>query len=102
MHLDSESSFDDVDAITAFDNFGVVVMTDLMIETRKCRLEYESKNKIPAQKTLRYKNDLFLDFIGWQKKYPKNHARHRSYFPETWLWDLVPTKYKEIYIQYLP
>ncbi|XP_011874735.1 PREDICTED: alpha-2-macroglobulin-like protein 1 isoform X2 [Vollenhovia emeryi] len=105
-----------VDAIQAFDDFGAVVMSDLILETRPChqirrgrgRSRMKNRAHIPflsASAELETDAGMFkmaktlpmaypLLNVGPEQGYvdqvPDQPAL-RSYFPETWLWELVPT-----------
>ncbi|XP_011636564.2 murinoglobulin-1-like [Pogonomyrmex barbatus] len=109
-----------VDAIQAFDDFGAVVMSDLILETRPClqrlrlrgRARSRSKSPIPflsasseplpdtvdagmfkMAKTLPMAYPLLNvgpEQGGYVDQVP-DQPTLRSYFPETWLWELVPT-----------
>ncbi|XP_077262894.1 alpha-2-macroglobulin-like protein 1 [Temnothorax americanus] len=108
-----------VDAIQAFDDFGAVVMSDLILETRPCHqlrrgrgrsmnVSLKSMAPIPflsASAELETDAGMFkmaktlpmaypLLNVGPEQGYmdqvPDQPAL-RSYFPETWLWELVPT-----------
>ena len=104
-----------VDATQAFDDFGAIVMSDLILETRPCPqldrdrfrnsgpftnvfrsasvLESETGMFKVAAKTLPMAYPLLN--VGPEQAYvdqvPDQPATLRSYFPETWLWELVPT-----------
>ncbi|KAM0729472.1 Alpha-2-macroglobulin-like protein 1 [Formica fusca] len=105
-----------VDAIQAFDDFGAIVMSDLILETRPCPqlhrmdrfrtstiqtfflpsssvLESEAGMFKMAAKTLPMAYPLLNE--GPEQAYvdqvPDQPATLRSYFPETWLWEMVPT-----------
>ncbi|XP_018342836.1 PREDICTED: alpha-2-macroglobulin-like protein 1 isoform X2 [Trachymyrmex septentrionalis] len=107
-----------VDAIQAFDDFGAVVMSDLILETRPClqlrRGRGRSMNvKAPMIATSAipfFSADMETDAGMFKAKtlpmaYPllnvgpeqgyvdqtSDQPPLRSYFPETWLWELVPT-----------
>ncbi|XP_020295682.1 alpha-2-macroglobulin-like protein 1 isoform X2 [Pseudomyrmex gracilis] len=104
-----------VDAIQAFDDFGVVVMSDLMLETRPCSEIYDRWDRgrsmlfnilMPQdirtdmeQGGIQFMKTLPMAFpllnVGPEQGYvdqvPNPPAPLRSYFPETWLWELVPT-----------
>ncbi|KAG5319082.1 A2ML1 protein, partial [Acromyrmex heyeri] len=109
-----------VDAIQAFDDFGAVVMSDLILETRPClqlrRGRGRSMNvKAPMIATsaipfFSASSDMETDAGMFKAKtlpmaYPllnvgpeqgyvdqaSDQPPLRSYFPETWLWELVPT-----------
>ncbi|XP_012532021.1 alpha-2-macroglobulin-like protein 1 [Monomorium pharaonis] len=107
-----------VDAIQAFDEFGAVVMSDLILETRPClqlrkgrgrsmgmgirgpipflaasaEMETDGMFKIPKTLPMAYPllNNIMGPEQGYVDQVPDQPAI-RSYFPETWLWELVPT-----------
>ncbi|XP_076671615.1 pregnancy zone protein isoform X2 [Andrena cerasifolii] len=107
-----------VDAVQAFDDFGVIVMSDLVLETRPCPiatvLRFKMRDISRMQAAGEGKADTFsihseiqpLAFpltnfasaqpamaleAGYVDELPDQTAAIRSYFPETWLWELVPT-----------
>ncbi|XP_011696887.1 PREDICTED: alpha-2-macroglobulin-like protein 1 isoform X2 [Wasmannia auropunctata] len=108
-----------VDAIQAFDDFGAVVMSDLVLETRPCpprgrrgrgRSRSRSKVQLPipflsATSEMETDAGMFkmaktlpmaypLLNVGPEQGYVDQASDQpplRSYFPETWLWELVPT-----------
>lgn len=104
-------NFNYVDAMQAFSDFGVIVMSDLVLISRPCAeygftlmygrtLAMDSSDIVKAMQPtavplINYKT---LDAVGTSEvdHYYFDHltdqtAALRSYFPETWLWELVPT-----------
>ncbi|XP_054012298.1 murinoglobulin-1-like isoform X1 [Hylaeus anthracinus] len=106
-----------VDAIQAFDDFGVVVMSDLIIETRPCPLFFRERSVSPWFKVQMMREDMdepdmlkamqptafpLINFavsaaemspeVGYVDQLPDQTTTLRSYFPETWLWELIPTE----------
>lgn len=107
---------DYVDAIQAFDDFGAVVMSDLVLQTRPCpelTLHYSDDMKMMSgmkgdqtDRVVHAARKMPLAFpllnfavaaaamgpeVGYVDQIPEPPATLRSYFPETWLWELVPT-----------
>ncbi|XP_015600837.1 alpha-2-macroglobulin-like protein 1 isoform X2 [Cephus cinctus] len=102
-----------VDAMQAFNDFGVIVMTDLTLETRPCpelsyfrRLFSQHVIKMHRSSTLQDKMMIkplafpLLNFqdqtmsntgMAYVDQQPDQATTLRSYFPETWLWELIPT-----------
>ncbi|XP_015109865.1 alpha-2-macroglobulin-like [Diachasma alloeum] len=109
-----------VDAMQAFDDFGVIVMSDLILESRPCpqnqwirsreNIDFEmmrTRMDEPDRMwgTVRMMPQAFplLNFavvdssapgpdLGYADQLPDHILKApRSYFPETWLWDLVAT-----------
>ncbi|XP_011171215.1 alpha-2-macroglobulin-like protein 1 isoform X3 [Solenopsis invicta] len=108
-----------VDAIQAFDDFGAVVMSDLILETRPClqlrnrgrgrsmnvgimgpipffaaSADVETDGMFKMAKTLPMAYPLLNNIMGPEQGYVDqvpDQPAIRSYFPETWLWELVPT-----------
>ncbi|XP_012231026.1 alpha-2-macroglobulin-like protein 1 isoform X2 [Linepithema humile] len=108
-----------VDAIQAFDDFGAIVMSDLILETRPCprltanRMAVRSRSRqfshFSNVKEIDAADGRFqfamaktalpmaypLLNVGPEQAYvdqvPDQPAPLRSFFPETWLWELVPT-----------
>ncbi|OAD58540.1 Alpha-2-macroglobulin-like protein 1, partial [Eufriesea mexicana] len=85
-----------VDTLQAFTDFGVIVMSDLVLETRPCPWLFQERasTKISYFPII----ELPIDFaVAAAAKDPgiDQHSSYmaelRSYFPETWLWELVPT-----------
>ncbi|XP_050045320.2 pregnancy zone protein-like isoform X4 [Dermacentor andersoni] len=104
------SNVEYVDSITAFDESGVVVMSDLTLETRPCRKNiydrppYALAAPASVQDAEEY-DDEQLDIAGGLPGVPvaldsvaqsapsgnipaKSAVEVRTYFPETWLWEL--------------
>ncbi|KAL0109694.1 hypothetical protein PUN28_014611 [Cardiocondyla obscurior] len=106
-----------VDAIQAFDDFGAIVMSDLILETRPChqlrsgRIMNRMGGMAGPHPFLSASGELDTDVgilkmakslpmaypllnvgpePGYVDQVPDQPAL-RSYFPETWLWELVPT-----------
>ncbi|KAI4503310.1 hypothetical protein M0802_001532 [Mischocyttarus mexicanus] len=107
-----------VDAAQAFNDFGAIVMSDLIIETRPCPKFYINLRQ-PEIRLYSYanfeepglmmKNEMktmpmaypLLNFpaaatemgaeLAYVEQSPDLVTTLRSYFPETWLWELVPT-----------
>lgn len=104
------SNVEYVDSITAFDESGVVVMSDLTLETRPCRKAIYDRPPYafaaPASgDTVRYSYaptrhfasgapgvaslDAEPESISLDRNVPaKSAVEVRNYFPETWLWEL--------------
>ncbi|XP_011146903.2 murinoglobulin-1 [Harpegnathos saltator] len=105
-----------VDAVQAFDDFGAVVMSDLILETRPCPqfftgfaqardflgvrnmvlragIEQEPAIVNKAMRTLPMAVPLLnlSPEHSYVDSVPDQSVTLRSYFPETWLWELVPT-----------
>ncbi|RLU16697.1 hypothetical protein DMN91_010765 [Ooceraea biroi] len=104
-----------VDAIQAFDDFGAIVMSDLVLETRPCPPFSTVSFKMYQAPFNFQKTDLLQEAgimataktlpmaypllnVGPEQSYvdqaldqPSLSADLRSYFPETWLWELVST-----------
>ncbi|PNF16410.1 Murinoglobulin-1 [Cryptotermes secundus] len=86
-----------VDSIQAFDDFGVVVMSDLTVETRPCNTMTESSpirglmmpNTPPLAFPLVVKAATMLQ--GYMEDSRPSAVEVRSFFPETWLWELQYT-----------
>ncbi|XP_050576186.1 alpha-1-macroglobulin-like [Bombus affinis] len=89
-----------VDAVQAFVDFGVIVMSDLVLQTRPCPWMYmEHTDMFLASHVSSFKSfhsdavaaaamDPGVEYVDQN---PAQTATLRSYFPETWLWELVPT-----------
>ncbi|PSN55938.1 Pregnancy zone protein [Blattella germanica] len=83
-----------VDSIQAFDDFGVVVMSDLTLETRPCNSVIDSAPahglKLPSMSPLAF--PLTVQSASYPKSYVADSrpsaVEVRSFFPETWLWEL--------------
>ncbi|XP_065290736.1 pregnancy zone protein-like isoform X3 [Dermacentor albipictus] len=104
------SNVEYVDSITAFDESGVVVMSDLTLETRPCRKNIYDRPPyaLAAPASVRDAeeyDDEQLDIAGGMPGVPvaldsvaqsapsanipaKSAVEVRTYFPETWLWEL--------------
>ncbi|KAL2717509.1 murinoglobulin-1-like [Vespula squamosa] len=108
-----------VDAAQAFNDFGTIVMSDLIIETKPCpKLFFNLRqtdftlyavSKTDEESGLMFKSDMktmpmaypLLNFpvatadmgaeLAYVDQSPDLVTTLRSYFPETWLWELVPT-----------
>lgn len=97
------------DAITAFEDAGMIVLTDLILETRPClpidMFEIPSHerttlskldrmptniNSLPSAIPLEMVIDEALTTVPSPPLTPKSISIVRSYFPETWLWQLQP------------
>ncbi|XP_013792866.2 alpha-2-macroglobulin-like protein 1, partial [Limulus polyphemus] len=94
-----------LDSITAFDEAGLVVISDMELETRPCKPSDFGYVGIPCTY---YDDTRYGDFaahrigglgaggfssnigggIGIRKKTNKPVVEIRTYFPETWLWEL--------------
>ncbi|XP_076621496.1 alpha-2-macroglobulin-P isoform X2 [Colletes latitarsis] len=107
-----------VDAIQAFDDFGVVVMSDLVLETRPCPLFFKDHSMLLPRHQVQMNRDgidvsdvmralqptafPLINYVlaasdmnpelGYIDQIPDQTATLRSYFPETWLWELIPTE----------
>ncbi|XP_031782380.1 alpha-1-macroglobulin isoform X1 [Nasonia vitripennis] len=111
-----------VDAIQAFDDFGTIVMSDLILESRPCPPWRSSFGRVPLgpssdeidepDRMLKAVKAMPLAFqfgapgipgpeaspMGQDVNYVNPTSMEsqtstivRSYFPETWIWELVPT-----------
>ncbi|XP_066592787.1 alpha-2-macroglobulin-like protein 1 isoform X2 [Prorops nasuta] len=100
-----------VDATQAFDDFGVIVISDLTLETRPCpQIDYPQNRRLlfgvppppdmllPMPRAFPLLNfpDSSASMGPEELQYVDQFAQTpapalRSYFPETWLWELVPT-----------
>ncbi|XP_017795621.1 PREDICTED: murinoglobulin-1-like [Habropoda laboriosa] len=88
-----------VDATEAFSNFGVVVMSDLVLETRPCPWLFQEHTALDNAELNQYVHAQQFDFAvaaaakdpGVVDDLPSKSPTLRSYFPETWLWELIPT-----------
>ncbi|KAK1121212.1 hypothetical protein K0M31_010519 [Melipona bicolor] len=90
-----------VDAVQAFVDFGVIVMSDLILQTRPCPWMYMEHTDFYRVFTHSIKSFNSAEFavaaaamdpgVGYVDQNPSQTATLRSYFPETWLWELVPT-----------
>ncbi|XP_067001260.2 alpha-2-macroglobulin-like protein 1 [Anabrus simplex] len=78
-----------VDAIQAFDDFGAVVMSDLTLETRPCN----SPVAAGVSRSMVYFSTppraYPLTEVDYNEEIQPNTAEVRTYFPETWLWELL-------------
>lgn len=110
-------TFDYVDTIKAFDTFGTIVMSDLILETRPCPqipswLTIARRTYYPAEEDYhsmfmsamplafprlnfnvahsRLPSRMLIEEIDYMDQLSDQTATVRSYFPETWLWELVP------------
>ncbi|CAL7935225.1 unnamed protein product [Xylocopa violacea] len=97
-----DTSINYVDATQAFADFGVIVMSNLVLKTRPCpwlfketvltRAYMLSLNKPPHDLRDYAVAAAAMDpGVGYTDQLPDEAATIRSYFPETWLWELVPT-----------
>nr|XP_050045323.1 pregnancy zone protein-like isoform X7 [Dermacentor andersoni] len=98
------SNVEYVDSITAFDESGVVVMSDLTLETRPCRKNIYDRPPyalaapaILRSSGARHRGGLpgvpvALDSVAQSAPSgnipAKSAVEVRTYFPETWLWEL--------------
>ncbi|KAL1422269.1 hypothetical protein MTO96_022148 [Rhipicephalus appendiculatus] len=103
------SNVEYVDSITAFDESGVIVMSDLTLETRPCRKNIYDRPPYalaaPAMRVSYHSYEAAYAFQGGLPGVPvaldsvaqnspsvnipaKSAVEVRTYFPETWLWDL--------------
>ncbi|XP_065290737.1 pregnancy zone protein-like isoform X4 [Dermacentor albipictus] len=101
------SNVEYVDSITAFDESGVVVMSDLTLETRPCRKNiYDRPPYALAAPAMRVSYHSYeVAYSGGMPGVPvaldsvaqsapsanipaKSAVEVRTYFPETWLWEL--------------
>lgn len=102
------SNVEYVDSITAFDESGMVVMSDLTLETRPCRKAIYDRPPYalaapamrgPSYAVTAYHSggapgvaatlDSLPEAIAVNREIPaKSAVEVRNYFPETWLWDL--------------
>ncbi|XP_065290738.1 pregnancy zone protein-like isoform X5 [Dermacentor albipictus] len=98
------SNVEYVDSITAFDESGVVVMSDLTLETRPCRKNIYDRPPyaLAAPAILRSSGarhrggmpgvPVALDSVAQSAPSAnipaKSAVEVRTYFPETWLWEL--------------
>uniref|UniRef100_A0A0C9R6R1 TEP1-F n=1 Tax=Fopius arisanus TaxID=64838 RepID=A0A0C9R6R1_9HYME len=108
-----------VDAMQAFDDFGVIVMSDLILESRPCpqnqwirsreNIDFEMMRTrmdepdrmwgvrmmpqaFPLQNFAVVDSSAPGPDLGYADQLPDHILKApRSYFPETWLWDLVAT-----------
>ncbi|XP_076171368.1 murinoglobulin-1 [Ptiloglossa arizonensis] len=103
-----------VDATQAFDDFNVIVMSDLVLVTRPCSqnfnmiLEQVSFSRMQGEidepdmmKAMQPTAFALINYelspkemtadVGYFDQLSDRTANLRSYFPETWLWELVPT-----------
>ncbi|KAG7202424.1 hypothetical protein KM043_018735 [Ampulex compressa] len=110
------SGFNYVDAVQAFVDFGAVIMSDLLLETRPCperrfalgrvllseRQHDRDETDITGFKSAMAMPMAFplINFsdvpainaeLGYVDQPPEPTITLRSYFPETWLWELLPT-----------
>ncbi|XP_035231579.1 LOW QUALITY PROTEIN: alpha-2-macroglobulin-like [Stegodyphus dumicola] len=103
---------DRADSVNAFENAGIVVLTDLKLETRKCTLRDPFPHGISRHPYITAKSRSFdqlhheahfipqrlsipttkvpdeLDIQEIPESTPKSTEEIRSYFPETWLWEI--------------
>ncbi|XP_046398811.1 alpha-2-macroglobulin-like protein 1 isoform X2 [Ischnura elegans] len=96
-----------VDALKAFDDFGVIVMTDLTMETRPCSV-WEGEAGAANFRGMAFPRSgaaipdvvylsqampmaVSLDSVPYGGSNRAPVVEVRSFFPETWLWDLVHT-----------
>lgn len=97
------------DAMEAFDNAGILVMSDLNIETRPCRevsrifpmylmrrggMDPRFKSARVSAESMPAESRTFFSATEDVNSYDsvvdlQSAVSVRSYFPETWLWDLV-------------
>ncbi|CAK9803715.1 Mug1 [Anthophora plagiata] len=96
-----------VDAMQAFDDFRVIVMSDLVLDTRPCPLLFQERtafnfqrksNLILSSNYPRIENFAFAVAAaakdpgeGYAEDLSSLSTTLRSYFPETWLWELIHT-----------
>ncbi|XP_017887917.1 pregnancy zone protein-like isoform X2 [Ceratina calcarata] len=96
-----DRSINYVDAMQAFNDFGVIAMSDLTLVTRPC-----PPKRGGIQHTVELNSELpdFSDIpmidsavaaaaigVAYNDQLLDQTAKLRSYFPETWLWTLTPT-----------
>ncbi|XP_065290739.1 pregnancy zone protein-like isoform X6 [Dermacentor albipictus] len=88
------SNVEYVDSITAFDESGVVVMSDLTLETRPCRKNIYDRPPyaLAAPASGMPGVPVALDSVAQSAPSAnipaKSAVEVRTYFPETWLWEL--------------
>nr|XP_050045324.1 pregnancy zone protein-like isoform X8 [Dermacentor andersoni] len=88
------SNVEYVDSITAFDESGVVVMSDLTLETRPCRKNIYDRPPyaLAAPASGLPGVPVALDSVAQSAPSgnipAKSAVEVRTYFPETWLWEL--------------
>ncbi|KAK2588934.1 hypothetical protein KPH14_001789 [Odynerus spinipes] len=107
------SRLNSVDAAQAFNEFGAIVMSDLIIRTLPCvRILFQldhNRDRHMDEPDMVQKSGIrtmpmaypLLNFpvaaaamgpeISYVDQPPDQAVTLRSYFPETWLWELVPT-----------
>ncbi|XP_071089780.1 alpha-2-macroglobulin-like protein 1 isoform X1 [Haliotis cracherodii] len=79
-----------VDAVEAFRQMGMAVATNMLLETRPCSKEYAvlyEEGGLPGPGGGQRVLPLGIPLSAAQKKKPSGSVL-RSYFPETWLWEL--------------
>ncbi|XP_067665112.1 alpha-2-macroglobulin-like protein 1 isoform X2 [Haliotis asinina] len=80
-----------VDAVEAFRQMGMAVATNMVLETRPCSKEYpvyyDGGVGLPGPISIQTELPRGIPLSETQKKKPSGSVL-RSYFPETWLWDL--------------
>ncbi|KFM56606.1 Pregnancy zone protein, partial [Stegodyphus mimosarum] len=103
---------DRADSVHAFENAGTVVLTDLKLETRKCTLRDPYRHGVSGHPWITAKSRSFntfdraahyvpqrlsipttkvpekVDMPEVPESTPKSTEEIRSYFPETWLWEI--------------
>lgn len=93
------SEYEHVDAITAFNDIGVIVMTDLTLETRPCPSISESSSLFKYDlRSSSIPIPLSLDSNAISNNHNKNddsaktklnRSNIRYLFPEAWLWSVI-------------
>ncbi|XP_070557715.1 alpha-2-macroglobulin-like isoform X2 [Ptychodera flava] len=76
------------DALTAFKNVDMVVMTDVLLETRPCE---NRRAPVVMSSKMDSTDDLQAILMVEKRKFVENFSPLvdiRTYFPETWLWKL--------------
>ncbi|XP_039282066.1 alpha-1-macroglobulin [Nilaparvata lugens] len=91
-----------VDAKTAFDDLGVIIITDLKLETRPCHnvlnstsekqigrnFAHTEYSRVPL--TLQMENSLSSIMVDSPYFKSRDTFHLREYFPESWLWKITP------------
>ncbi|EEB14275.1 Ovostatin precursor, putative [Pediculus humanus corporis] len=91
-----------VDSLQAFKDFGALVITDLKLETRPCAFRNQDSqanvttknsgmgvfdNKV--ENITLFKAEEFPDAVESNKRESPYAYELRTFFPETWIWDLI-------------
>ncbi|ESP05271.1 hypothetical protein LOTGIDRAFT_227923 [Lottia gigantea] len=91
FYPDDEDSFyyrvEHADSILAFKAAGLVVVTDLELETRPCE-EVWKKPYLQNDEFSGADEEYEIPKLSTTKKEKKKQIAVRDYFPETWLWDI--------------